>query len=419
MSIFQKLNLFRRPDPDELLADWIRKLEDRCARDARKWHRSGTGTHYFVREWASERDLEQLALILDLGPDLARVRVLPGRKKDEHWAAMDYPERPVLDAVLGVSGRGAEMLLKSGARATQSTLKTLFDLAVNHRVDGSRNHYERKARDHHLFSFRSVALELIKSPGVNWYFRYQQGQGRYRYASTAVAVELALGRESPSFTQHLETEQARRGWQVGHPPLEEWFSHKGKVDMHSVQAHLSECAEQSTEYLLGQRQSVVSELLSLGADPGGRMISSHAHRHERMVDYLVRERDYPMLDQLLAAGAQVDWVVCEHKISDLLRLAITPQGIQASDDTSWRHTRWKIMELLRTACKYDMPENDRPFQFKAPEKARWSQAQEASWPRTWGALFDYLGEGSRAEIEHIHMTHCAPKAQAQQTGRRL
>ena len=427
MSLLQKLNPFHRATPDEQLVSWIVGVEDRREKAEKVWRKENNLGPYLAHEWAQPRDLEKLALILEVGVDLDRV--MPARRgAKENFAPSHHQERPLLDAMLEVSAQGAKLLIQHGAKPTQNTVDRLARLAI----DYTQTHTNGKLTLGYLnarlpdpaFDYQDIALDLIKVEGLQWYGTHQcAGSGRRRLISTANALRQAFSssKAEVSFHTALEEEQARRGWQVGHPPMAQWIAWPGRPASSSeATSALARTVEEEEILFHPERLDRIQELLDLGADPTIKQRDFWKRKEEpvSLIGLTILDRDWQAMDKLAKAGASIDWEVCDSMVAKWITRYVTPRngggnsGESLTDDA--KTLRWRIGDLLKSIGKHEPIDWQRPFPLNLPEGLRTRLPKNETPPKTWGELIEFCGEELRAEIEQVGLRGLTPQAQATQ-----
>lgn len=424
MSLLRKLNPFYRATPDEQLAQWVVDLETRREKAERKWRTENSMAPYLSREWATPGDIEKLTLILEAGADvdqqMAERNSKPGTSLSEH-----YPVRTMLDAVLFVSSKGAQLMMQHGAKPKQNTVTVLSNIAL----DYCQTHTNGKVGLGHLnarlpdpaFEYQDIALDLIKVEGLHWYHTHQcDGSGRNSMISSMAALRKAFfkSRSDIHFQEALEQEQAKRGWMIGHPPMAQWIARPGRaVQANDATRMLAETIEQKDDLLYSERIARIQELIDLGADPNTK-IDDFWRRDEvktSLIGVSILDRDWAVVHLLSKAGASINWDVCDRMASKWIARALITLNTDSSDA---KDTRWRIGDLLRAVGQCEIIDWERPFPYYK-ETGTSLLHRNATWPATWGAVVEMCGGQLREEIEQTCLRGTTAQVQATSGRRRL
>lgn len=421
MSFLDKINPFLKLSPDEMLDQWLITIENRRDKAHMNWKKKSSAMFYWARDWATPQEIEKLELILDAGAQIDRTTV---PRKARYYYGQHFFEnsRPLLDAVLSVSGRGAEILMARGATPTSDTFSTLTHIAWSFREAGSSGRGVNAS-----FDFQDAAIAMVKKGDTFNHWYQERGKmstmsGQRNTRTTALTEVFYACRQANKFDfkAFLDGEQVARGLQPGHPPLKDWFAVHGQIHQRSVDLCLRETIAGEVDRVENESFHRIDELLAIGADPSATYQISRSQEPIDLVGLAILEHKNHYAEKLLNAGAKVNWDACNTMIAKALSYTIKPG---ADDSVSFERARWKIFELLKVVCKFEMPDWNRPFTFHPPSGVSFSAAQVASWPTTLGEMVDYCGGGLRAELEGIYMTHHVDPIHSQgpgpSAGRRL
>jgi hypothetical protein len=308
-------------------------------------------------------------------------------------------------------------MMHHGARPTQSTLDTLAKPASAYcetYINGKLKLGYLNARlPDPAFDYQEVALALVKVEGLKWYGTHSiNGSGPRRTISTMGALRKAFVRSKAdvSFQSILEEEQAKRGWQVGHPPMAQWIAWPGKpVSRQNATFVLGDTIEWEDDISHEERAERVRELLDLGADPCGQIHHRiiNGVRSKTPINFIaltIMERDWETTKTLAMAGAPIDWDVCDNMASKWIADLIRKKGTQ-SDDT--KGIRWKIGELLKAVGQCEPIDWTRVFPFHQ-EPGKPASGVNASWPGTWGGMAELCGGQLREEVEQACLRGTTP-----------